>query len=108
MNPYLLLSAVRARFRVLLFVLGATVLVTTVVSLLALTCADSCHEFWPDDASFLDSRLFHHAHIHGHRQVTDLYLLALAVRHSGRLITFDGKIPLSAVHGAKKQHVLVL
>lgn len=34
MNPYLLLSAVRARFRVLLYVLGATVLVTTVVSLL--------------------------------------------------------------------------
>lgn len=34
MNPYLLLSAVRARLRVLLFVLGATVLVTTVVSLL--------------------------------------------------------------------------
>ena len=34
MNPYLLLSAVRARFRVMLFVLGATVLVTTVVSLL--------------------------------------------------------------------------
>ena len=34
MNPYLLLAAVRARFRVLLFVLGATVLVTTVVSLL--------------------------------------------------------------------------
>lgn len=82
--------------------------VNTVVSLLALTCADSCHEFWPDDASFLDSRLFHHAHIHGHRQITDLYLLALAVRHGGRLITFDGKIPLSAVHGAKKQHVLVL
>lgn len=34
MNPYLLLSAVRARFRVLLFVLLTTVLVTTVVSLL--------------------------------------------------------------------------
>jgi chain length determinant protein EpsF len=34
MNPYLLLAAVRARFRVLLFVLAATVLVTTVVSLL--------------------------------------------------------------------------
>lgn len=34
MNPYLLLSAVRARFRVLLFVLAGTVLVTTVVSLL--------------------------------------------------------------------------
>ena len=33
MNPYLLLSAVRARFRILLFVLGTTVLVTLVVSL---------------------------------------------------------------------------
>ncbi|HEX6733453.1 MAG TPA: GNVR domain-containing protein [Azonexus sp.] len=34
MNPHLLLSAVRARFRILLFVLGATVLATLVVSLL--------------------------------------------------------------------------
>ncbi|HLO61528.1 MAG TPA: Wzz/FepE/Etk N-terminal domain-containing protein [Azonexus sp.] len=33
MNPYLLLAAVRARFRILLFVLGTTVLVTLVVSL---------------------------------------------------------------------------
>ena len=82
--------------------------VSTVVSLLASTCGDTCHEFWSDDASFLDAKLFQHAHIHGHRQITDLYLLALAVKHGGRLITFDGKIPLSAVHGAKKHHVLVL
>jgi toxin-antitoxin system PIN domain toxin len=81
---------------------------TTVITLLASTCADVFHEFWPDDASLLDPRQFHHAHIHGHRQITDLYLLGLAVRHSGRLVTFDGRIPLSAVHGAKKQHLLVL
>lgn len=34
MNPYLLLAAVRARFRILLFVVGTTVLAATVVSLL--------------------------------------------------------------------------
>ena len=72
------------------------------------TCADTCHEFWPDDASLLDSRQFQHAHIHGHRQITDLYLLGLAVKHGGRLVTFDANISLSAVHGAKKQHVLAL
>lgn len=82
--------------------------VIAVVKLLAHTCADTCHEFWPDDASLLDSQLFQHAHIHGHRQITDLYLLGLAVKHGGRLVTFDANISLSAVHGAKKQHVLAL
>ncbi len=82
--------------------------VITVARLLAHTCADPCHEFWPDDASLLDPGQFEHNRIHGHRQITDLYLLGLAVRHGGRLVTFDGKIPLSAVHGAHKQHVLAL
>ena len=81
---------------------------SAVIKLLAHTCADSFHEFWPDDASLLDPRQFHHSHIHGHRQITDLYLLGLAVKQGGRLVTFDGKIPLSAVHGAKKQHLLAL
>lgn len=82
--------------------------VVTVVELLANLCADPCHEFWPDNVSLLDSRCFNHAHVHGHRQLTDLYLLGLAVSHGGRLITFDEKIPLSAVYGAKRQHMLVL
>jgi uncharacterized protein len=70
-------------------------------------CADPCHQFWSDDASLLDVRRFNLAHVHGHRQLTDLYLLGLAVGHGGRLVTFDEKIPLSAVHGAKRQHLLV-
>ena len=32
----------------------------------------------------------------------------LLVKHGGRLVTFDANISLSAVHGAKKQHVLAL
>lgn len=81
---------------------------STVIKLLANFCADSCHTFWPDDASLLDPRQFNHSHIHGHRQITDLYLLGLAVKQGGRFVTFDSRIPLSAVHGAKKQHLLVL
>jgi len=48
------------------------------------------------------------ARIHGPKQVTDVYLLALAVRHSGRFVTFDGAVPLSAVLRAEKEHLVVI
>ena len=66
------------------------------------------HEFWPDDTSALDSGAFEHRHMHGARQLTDLYLLSLAVRHGGRLVTFDQRVPLSAVRGARAEHLMVL
>jgi len=82
--------------------------VASVAGLLANLCADPCHAFWPDDVSLLDGQRFNHTHIHGHRQLTDIYLLGLAISHGGRLITFDEKIPFSAVHGAKRQDLLLL
>lgn len=63
------------------------------------------HQFWPDDISLLDLAVADARRIHGPRQVTDLYLLALAVRHKGRLATFDGTIPVSAIHGATRRHL---
>lgn len=71
-------------------------------------CQSSLHQFWPDALSLLDTTAFEHSKIHGHRQLTDLYLLALAVRHDACFVTFDGAIPLSAVKGATRQHLLVL
>jgi len=66
------------------------------------------HLFWHDDISALDAHCFHHPHIHGARQLTDLYLLALAVRNDGRLVSFDQRIPLSAVAGAQARHLVTL
>lgn len=40
--------------------------------------------------------------------VTDVYLLARAVEHGGRLVTFDQGISLAAVVGAQKKHLVVL
>ncbi len=51
------------------------------------------HEFWPDDASYLDIQA---AGIIGHRQVTDAYLALLAERHGGLLATMDKA--LAALH----------
>jgi hypothetical protein len=40
--------------------------------------------------------------------VTDVYLLALAVEQSGRLVTLDRAVPLKAVPGAKARHLVVI
>jgi hypothetical protein len=40
--------------------------------------------------------------------VTDIYLLALAVEHGGRFVTFDRSVPLSAAKGAGWEHLVVL
>ena len=58
------------------------------------------HVFWQDDVSLLDGSLFDLASIAGHRQLTDVYLLGLAHKRRGRLVTFDRTIPLRAVRSA--------
>lgn len=66
------------------------------------------HEFWPCSISLLEDRHVNSSHVHGPRQVTDIYLLALAVEHGGRLVTLDGSIPLSAVPGAGPEHLVIV
>jgi hypothetical protein len=66
------------------------------------------HEFWPDDLSLLDARRFDHSRVVGHRQLTDLYLLALAATHGGCLATFDEAVPLSAAREAGARHLVVV
>ena len=66
------------------------------------------HAFWPDDISLLDTQVADSARIHGPRQITDLYLLALAVRHRGQFVTFDASVSLDAIKGAEKKHILIL
>jgi predicted nucleic acid-binding protein len=48
-------------------------------------CASLDHAFWPDDVSLRDDTLVDFSRVQGHQQVTDLYLLALAVRDGGTL-----------------------
>ena len=66
------------------------------------------HEFWPDDVSLLDASVFDHRAILGPKQITDRYLIALAVKHRGRLVTFDRGIRPSGVRGALDEHIVLL
>jgi uncharacterized protein len=62
----------------------------------------------PDVVSLRDESLFETRFIAGHRQVTDVYLLGLAKKKGGRLVTFDRTIPLKAVKGSTPDHLEVL
>jgi uncharacterized protein len=78
------------------------------ISRLKLFAGQTDHEFWPDDVSLKDGALFVAERMHSSRQLTDIYLLGLAVAHSGRLATFDQGIPLSVVSNATAVNLHVL
>ncbi len=66
------------------------------------------HRFWPDDVSVCDAQRIDPTRIPSPKLLTDVYLLALATEHNGRLVTFDRGIPLAAVRGATSKHLLML
>ncbi len=82
--------------------------VRTIAERLSEAAAGPFHEFWPDELSLLDRNVAELERIHGPRQLTDVYLLALAVRRAGRFVTFDASIALDAIPGATKQHLVLL
>ena len=66
------------------------------------------HEFWFCEVSLLDPTTVDSSRLHDPRQVTDAYLLALAIAHDGRFITFDASLSLSSVRSASEDHLKVL
>lgn len=68
-----------------------------VLGTLGRMCSLPGHQFWAADTSLRD--LLPADTILTHTQITDLYLLGLAVAHGGRLATFDQRIPTALVAG---------
>ena len=66
------------------------------------------HEFWPDEISLMDPQRFEHGRWLGSRQVTDAYLLALAVHRGGCFVTLDRGVDLGLVRGAQARHLVVI
>ena len=83
----------------------------TVVELLALlkrATADPSHEFWPDDISLATNGTLQPNALLTASAITDIYLLALAVKHEGRLVTLGTRLSRSSVVGATPVHLVVL
>ena len=79
---------------------------TFAIDLLAEQVAEVHHVFWPDDISLSDGTRFDP--LTGPNQITDVYLLALAVKNGGRLATHDRSVPLGAARGAEPRHLAVI
>jgi toxin-antitoxin system PIN domain toxin len=79
-----------------------------VATRLAEATQHAAHQFWPDTVSLLAPGFVHWNNLLTGRHITDTYLLALAVRNKGHLVTLDQGIPLTAVQGAEAHHLLVL
>ena len=82
--------------------------VADVISLIRGFIDNSDHEFWPDDVSITDKRVFDPGKVLGPGQITDVYLLGLAVRNNGVLVTFDQSISTTAIKTASSNNLIVL
>lgn len=70
--------------------------------------AHPSHEFWSADISLTDDSLVNWSHITGHKQLTDVYLLALTAHHHGIFVSLDTKIPNRVVYDFPQDNMIVL
>lgn len=68
-------------------------------------CNQPGHQFWPDDLSIRDMNQI--PTIPGPKAITDLYLLALAVKHHGKFASLDASIDPTLVPGGMQAFHLV-
>lgn len=78
-------------------------------AVLAANTAAPDHLFWPDELPFAEAVAFAGARLVGHQQVTDAYLLGLAIRRGGVLATLDERIAaLVEAKSAERKAMLVV
>ncbi|MCE0523150.1 MAG: hypothetical protein LV480_09595 [Methylacidiphilales bacterium] len=72
------------------------------LALLSQNCSQVEHSFWADDISLRDKDMWDGLKIMRASDLTDLYLLALAVKHKGKLASFDRQIPAHLIRGGRE------
>jgi toxin-antitoxin system PIN domain toxin len=76
--------------------------------LLTVNTAAADHLFWKDDLPFAGAVSFAGPRLIGHQQVTDAYLLGLALERGGMLATLDKGIAALTVPQSAERHGLEL
>jgi toxin-antitoxin system PIN domain toxin len=72
------------------------------------TEASRNHQFWADDLPLSALSTFLRRRLQGPKQITYAYLLALAMHHKAKLITFDRRIEVLAPEGSVEREALVI
>mgnify|MGYP000249071961 CR=1 FL=1 len=66
------------------------------------------HHFWSDSVSLRDPALVDITRIRGHKQLTDIYLLALCQQNQGTIVTLDQGMNTEAIISPRKDLILRL
>jgi len=66
------------------------------------------HEFWACDVTITDPEWLWPGAVLASGQLTDAYLLSLAVKHDGQFLTLDRRISPEIVRGARPGHLITL
>ena len=85
-----------------------TVDIAEAVKRLHVAVSTPYHQFVADDISLLDDAMVDGGHLSGPGQITDVYLLALAVTHGACLVTLDKYIPLGTVREAREESLIII
>jgi toxin-antitoxin system PIN domain toxin len=80
--------------------------VPAVFSILRQVCETPGHHFWAEDLSILN--ILKPDAVITHGQITDVYLLGLAVHKRGKLATLDQRIPADVVRGGRQALELII
>ena len=79
--------------------------VAAVLAVLRQLCEAPGHQFWSEDIGIL--QVLQSDAIITHIQITDVYLLGLAVHKGGKLASLDQRIPVDAVRGGREALELI-
>ena len=82
--------------------------ITEIIGRLQNAVSANHHVFISDNISLLNSDTIDHDRLLSPRQVTDIYLLALAVENECRFVTFDRTIPINAAKRATSVSLAVI
>ena len=85
----------------------ANVTTPQAIQMLDAATSDNHHQFWAADIALVADAI-DRQHVLGPGQIAGAYLLALAVSHGGRLVTFDQRMDRASVPTASPQHLLIL
>ena len=69
-----------------------SVSVQQAIESLTASLQDRAHQFWQDSISVPDAVELLKGRVKGHQQITDAFLVALAIHNRGKLATLDQKI----------------
>lgn len=74
---------------------------------LAANLKHSSHRFWAADIDYASAISPFSQSIAGHKQVSDAYLLGLAIHRRGKLVTLDQRIRAMLAEGSRSREIII-